>query len=153
MKYLKRYNDNVEYDIHDLINTHLSYLLDDDSFRVEVVEKDRGDRSPYYIVSLYKLISVARDIIKWEDVKSDIIPFLYTMKSEYNLINFIKVESKEYVYTDDICNIKFDRYIRSRSYGERSSDNYFMNIDNVISDEDVPNEFYNIVIVIEKKHY
>lgn len=153
MRYIKRFNENKELEeLQELVSTQLSYLLDDSSFRIEIEEKKRSNNEPYYIILIYKLISVARDIIQWNNIKSDIITFLYTLSSEYNLIEFGKTDNTDYVYNDNgKYNIEFNRYLGYRSYSEKSSDYYIMSVDDVISDDkSIPENFYHIKIVVEK---
>jgi hypothetical protein len=86
MKYLKRifendlYNQVDEVELKDFCETYLAYVLDDNSFDIEVVERPNWDS---YIVWLTKRPVVPP--FKWDDIKDYYIPFVTMLSREYDL--------------------------------------------------------------------
>ena len=89
MKYLKKIFENDLYsqvdsdELQDFCETYLAYLLDDTSFKIEVVES-QGWNS--YTIWLGKTL-VDRRIqpFKWDDIKDYYIPFVTMLSREYDL--------------------------------------------------------------------
>ena len=165
MRYLKKYSTHVESALHynesvrnsesvkDFCGNHLAYLLDDESYRLSVTEQtsDYTRVSPSYYLSLTRDIGLegGQDIINWGDIKDHFIPFLHMLIREYSIepMRLIDQSKLTYqtknVYIDDNPRnrtIQFNRYLPD-TY---SSDLYYMDVRNVIKDEDVPEKFYQI---------
>ena len=157
MKHLRRYNEAVYGvdDVKEFCSNYLANLLDDTTYQLSVTSQMSGHRvSPSYFVCLTRNISYdgrpgAQDIIQWNDVKDHIIPFLHMLTIEYSieparLIDQSKLTYQtKNVYIDDNPRnrtIQFNRYLPD-TY---SSDLYYMDVRNVIKDEDVPEQFYQI---------
>ena len=162
MRYLKKYSTHVESALHynesvrnsesvkDFCGNNLAYLLDDETYQFNIQEQWTGYRSsPSYYFSLYKVGNGAYDIIQWNDVKDHVIPFLHMLTREYQIepMRLIDQSKLTYqtknVYIDDNPRnrtIQFNRYLPD-TY---SSDLYYMDVRNVIKDEDVPEQFYQI---------
>ncbi len=130
MKHIKPFNENkinnLEDKVKDFCETNLAYLLDDDSYELEFSDVSnihgiifRG--LEVISISLCKKIYVARDIMKWEDIKDHLIPFLFILNKEYKVISL---------------------QITNRSFGLT----HLMNIEDVINDNNVPEIFYQIRI-------
>ena len=89
MRYLKRifesdlYNQVDDIELRDFCETYLAYLLDDTSFKIEVIESIDWDS---YIIWLGKTL-VDRRIqpFHWNDIKDYYIPFVKMLSSEYDL--------------------------------------------------------------------
>jgi hypothetical protein len=161
MRYLKKYNEAVYgvESVEEFCANYLANLLDDDSYQFSVTSQMSGYRvSPSYFVCLTRSISYegrtiegAQDIIQWNDVKDHIIPFLHMLIREYSIEPARLIDQSELtyqtknVYIDDNPRnrtIKFNRYLPD-TY---SSDFYYMDIRNVIKDEEVPENFYQLQI-------
>ena len=160
MRYLKKYNEAIGdgvNDVKDFCVGYLANLLDDDSYQFSVTSQMSGYRaSPSYYFSLYKVGNGAYDIIKWDNIKDQVIPFLHMLTREYSIEPTALVEpsaltynknlqTQKHVYIDDNPRnrtIKFNRYFPD-TY---SSDFYYMDIRNVIKDEEVPVNFYQLQI-------
>lgn len=95
MRYLKRifendlYNQVDEQELKDFCETYLAYLLDDTSFKIEVIESPKWDsRFPQrsHIIWLGKTL-VDRRIqpFHWNDIKDYYIPFVTMLSREYDL--------------------------------------------------------------------
>ena len=97
MRYLKRifendlYNQVDEVELRDFCETYLAYLLDDSSFKLEVIESLKWDS---YIIWLGKTL-VDRRIqpFHWNDIKDYYIPFVTMLSREYDL-NDIDLDQK-----------------------------------------------------------
>ena len=159
MKYLKKYNEALGgvNDVKDFCVGYLANLLDDDSYQFNVTSQMSGYRvSPSYYFSLYKVYNGAYDIIKWDNIKDQVIPFLHMLIREYSIEPAALVEesvltynknlqTQKHVYIDDNPRnrtIKFNRYLPE----DYRSDFYYMDIRNVIKDEEVPEQFYQLQI-------
>lgn len=89
MKYLKKIFENDLYsqvddtELKDFCETYLAYLLDDTSFKIEVIDTEKWDS---YIIWLGKTL-VDRRIqpFKWGDIKDSYIPFVTMLSREYDL--------------------------------------------------------------------
>ena len=96
MKYLKKifesdlYNQVDEVELQDFCETYLAYLLDDTSFKIEVVESPRWDS---YIMWLGKILNPRIQPFKWDDIKDYYIPFVTMLSREYDL-NDIDLDQK-----------------------------------------------------------
>jgi hypothetical protein len=161
MIYLKSYNESVGGvdDVKEFCSNYLANLLDDTTYQLSVTSQMSGFRaSPSYFVCLTRSISYdgrtiegGQDLIKWNDVKDQIIPFLHMLIREYSieparLIDQSKLTHQtKNVYIDNNPRnrtIQFNRYLPD-TY---SSDFYYMDVRNVIKDEGVPEQFYQIQI-------
>ena len=159
MKHLRAYNEAVYGvdDVKEFCANYLANLLDDTTYQLSVTWQMSGHRvSPSYFVCLTRNISYdgrtiegAQDIIQWNDVKDHVIPFLHILTREYQIepLRLIDQSKLTYqtknVYIDDNPRnrtIQFNRYLPD-TY---SSDLYYMDVRNVIKDEDVPDHFYQI---------
>ena len=162
MKHLKRFNESLTDDeveeLKDFCESSLAYLLDDESYRLSVTEQtsDYTRVSPSYYLSLTRDISYdgstiegGQDIINWGDIKDHFIPFLHMLTREYQIEPMRLIDQSKLlyqtknVYIDDNPRnrtIQFNRYLPD-TY---SSDLYYMDVRNVIKDEDVPEQFYQI---------
>ena len=152
MKHLRRYNEAVGdlKGVEEFCVNYLANLLDDDTYQFSVTLQMSGySVSPSYYFSLYKVGNGAYDIIQWNDVKDHVIPFLHMLTREYQIepMRLIDQSKLTYqtknVYIDDNPRnrtIQFNRYLPD-TY---SSDLYYMDVRNVIKDEDVPEQFYQI---------
>lgn len=89
MRYLKRifesdlYNQVDSDELKDFCETYLAYLLDDTSFKIEVIDTEKWDS---YIIWLGKTL-VDRRIqpFHWNDIKDYYIPFVTILSREYDL--------------------------------------------------------------------
>jgi hypothetical protein len=85
MKYLRRIFENDLYsqvdsdELQDFCETYLAYLLDDTSFKIEVVESLKWES---YIIWLGVPFS---NPTKWNDIKDYYIPFVTMLSREYDL--------------------------------------------------------------------
>lgn len=159
MRYLKSYNESAGGvdDVKEFCSNYLANLLDDTTYQLSVTCQMPGHRvSPSYFVSLTRNISYdgrtiegGQDIINWGDIKDHFIPFLHMLTREYQIepMRLIDQSKLTYqtknVYIDDNPRnrtIQFNRYLPD-TY---SSDLYYMDVRNVIKDEDVPEQFYQI---------
>ena len=95
MRYLKSIFENDLYsqvdeaELRDFSETYLAYLLDDTSFKIEVIDTERsGAKSAWdsYIIWLGKTL-VDRRIqpFHWNDIKDYYIPFVTILSREYDL--------------------------------------------------------------------
>jgi hypothetical protein len=93
MKYLKNIFENNLYsqvdetELQDFCETYLAYLLDDTSFKIEVVES-QGWNS--YIIWLGKTLVDGYNLRRiqpfhWNDIKDYYIPFVTMLSREYDL--------------------------------------------------------------------
>ena len=156
MRYLKKYNEALGglEDVEEFCVGYLANLLYDDSYQFNVTEQMSGYRvSPSYYFSLYKVGNGAYDIIKWDNIKDQVIPFLHMLIREYSIEPAALVEqsvyknlqTQQHVYIDDNPRnrtIKFNRYLPE----DYRSDFYYMDIRDVIKDEEVPEQFYQLQI-------
>jgi len=161
MRFLKGYNESVGSvdDVKEFCSNYLANLLDETTYQLSVTWEMSGYRaSPSYFVSLTRSISYdgrtiegAQDIIQWNDVKDHIIPFLHMLIREYQieparLIDQSKLfyQTKN-VYIDDNPRnrtIVFNRFLPD----VYDSDFYYMDIRNVIKDQEVPEQFYELQV-------
>lgn len=159
MRHLRRYNESVYAvdEVKEFCGNNLAYLLDDDTYQFSVTSQMSGYRvSPSYYFSLYKVGNGAYDIINWNDIKDQVIPFLHMLIREYSIepaplveesvLTYNKnLQTQKHVYIDDNPRnrtIKFNRYLPE----DYRSDFYYMDIRNVIKDEEVPGQFYQLKI-------
>ena len=159
MKHLRRYNEAVGdlKGVEEFCVNYLANLLDDDTYQFSVTLQMSGySVSPSYYFSLYKVGNGAYDIINWGDIKDHIIPFLHMLIREYSIepgplveqsvLTYNKnLQTQKHVYIDDNPRnrtIKFNRYLPD-TY---SSDFYYMDVRNVIKDQEVPGQFYQLQI-------
>lgn len=161
MRYLKSYNESVGGvdDVKEFCLNYLANLLDDSTYQLSVTSQMSDYRvSPSYFVCLTRSISYdgrtiegAQDIIQWNDVKDHIIPFLHMLIREYSIepARFIDQSKLTYqtknVYIDDNPRnrtIQFNRFLPD----VYDADFYYMDIRNVIKDEEVPEQFYQLQI-------
>lgn len=94
MKYLKKIFENYDQvdkvELRDFCETYLAYLLDDTSFKIEVIASATTatytpDRDSY-IIWLGKIL-VDRRIqpFSWDEIKDSYIPFVTMLSREYDL--------------------------------------------------------------------
>jgi hypothetical protein len=152
MKHLRAYNESAGGvdNVKEFCSNYLANLLDDTTYQLSVTSQMSDYRvSPSYFVCLTRSISHAQDIIQWNDIKDHFIPFLHMLIREYSIepMRLIDQSKLTYqtknVYIDDNPRnrtIQFNRYLPD-TY---SSDLYYMDVRNVIKDEDVPEKFYRI---------
>jgi hypothetical protein len=159
MIHLRRFNEAVYGvdEVKEFCGNNLAYLLDDDTYQFSVTSQMSGYRvSPSYYFSLYKVGNGAYDIINWNDIKDQVIPFLHMLIREYSIepapvveesvLTYNKnLQTQKHVYIDDNPRnrtIKFNRYLPE----DYRSDFYYMDIRNVIKDQEVPGQFYQLQI-------
>ena len=102
MKYLKKifendlYNQVDEVELRDFCETYLAYLLDDTSFKIEVIDTENWDS---YIIWLGKIL-VDRRIqpFSWDEIKDYYIPFVTMLSREYDLEDE-RLEQRGYGYS------------------------------------------------------
>jgi len=88
MKYLKKifetdlYNQVDEAELRDFCETYLAYLLDDTSFKIEVVESNGWDS---YTIWLGKILNPRIQPFNWNEIKDYYIPFVTMLSREYDL--------------------------------------------------------------------
>ena len=89
MKYLKRifesdlYNQVDEQGLMDFSETYLAYLLDDESFKLQV--RDTGSDWESYIIWLDRKDKSKSLRFYWNDIKDSYIPFVKMLESQYDL--------------------------------------------------------------------
>jgi hypothetical protein len=154
MRYLKKYNETLGgvNDVKDFCVGYLANLLDDDSYQFSVTSQMSGYRaSPSYYFSLYKVGNGAYDIIKWDNIKDQVIPFLHMLIREYQIEPARLIDQSKLfyqtktVYIDDNPRnrtIVFNRFLPD----VYDSDFYYMDIRNVIKDQEVPEQFYELQV-------
>jgi hypothetical protein len=149
MKYLKLYESYLLIsDVQEDVNDYLTYLLDDDSYSVELTDEFNGNDVATINFKFCRYISVAHDIISWSHIKDYFIPFLYFMKNKYDFKGYhYDVENQAFL-KDVQHDIVFEEYIgygAESSWGKKSSKYTYLKIDDVIADSTkVPNRFYTI---------
>ena len=88
MKYLKKIFENDLYsqvdsdELQDFCETYLAYLLDDTSFKIEVIDTEKWNS---YIIWLGKILNPRIQPFKWDDIKDYYIPFVTMLSREYDL--------------------------------------------------------------------
>jgi hypothetical protein len=88
MKYLRRIFENDLYsqvdsdELQDFCETYLAYLLDDTSFKIEVVESPKWDS---YVMWLGKILNPRIQPFHWNEIKDYYIPFVTMLSREYDL--------------------------------------------------------------------
>jgi hypothetical protein len=154
MRYLKKYNETLGgvNDVKDFCVGYLANLLDDDTYQFSVTSQMSGYRaSPSYYFSLYKVGNGAYDIIKWDNIKDQVIPFLHMLIREYQIEPARLIDQSKLfyqtktVYIDDNPRnrtIVFNRFLPD----VYDSDFYYMDIRNVIKDQEVPEQFYELQV-------
>jgi hypothetical protein len=94
MKYLKKIFENDLYkqvdsdELKDFCETYLAYLLDDTSFKIEVIDTERsGAKSAWdsYIIWLGKTLNPRIQPFRWDEIKDYYIPFVTMLCREYDL--------------------------------------------------------------------
>lgn len=96
MKYLKRFNESVDFEerLKDFCETHLAYLLDE-GFEVVLIDLDESYDCE---------ISIKREdkrTFTWDEVKNYITPFIIHLNKEYELYKS-EDELPPYVQVGDI---------------------------------------------------
>jgi hypothetical protein len=141
--------------IEDFCKNYLANLLDDTDygFNIRKVSEQSGRYNATSVIFL--LFNHDYWVIEWDKIKDHVIPFLHMLIREY------KIESlpyyKSYSTTADSEDPRNRttttyRYIddnpRNRTIRFRTGTDqyYYTSIENVINDEDVPQEFYQIQI-------
>jgi len=161
MNFLKSYNESVGSvdDVKEFCSNYLANLLDDTTYQLSVTSQMSGYRvSPSYFVSLTRdltynssIIEGGQDLIYWKDIKDQVIPFLHMLIREYSIEPMRLIDQSKLTYQtkntyidDNPRNrtIQFNRYLPE----DYSADFYYMDIRNVIKDEGVPEQFYQIQI-------
>ncbi len=89
LHYLKKIFENDLYnqvdsnELKDFCETYLAYLLDDTSFKIEVIDTETWDS---YIIWLGKTLVDRRiQAFSWNDIKDYYIPFVTMLSREYDL--------------------------------------------------------------------
>jgi hypothetical protein len=88
LHYLKRIFENDLYnqvdsdELRDFCETYMAYLLDDTSFKIEVVESPKWDS---YIIWLGKILNPRIQPFSWDEIKDSYIPFVTMLSREYDL--------------------------------------------------------------------
>jgi hypothetical protein len=88
MRYLKRifendlYNQVDDVELRDFSETYLAYLLDDTSFKIEVIDTEKWDS---YIIWLGKTLNPRIQPFRWDEIKDYYIPFVTMLYREYDL--------------------------------------------------------------------
>jgi len=84
--------------IKDFCERYLAYLLDDENYSIELTVPRRGGTS-FWTNSEGPQIAISKkgDLIRWNDVKDHMIPFLTILNKEYNC--FPDIDFKIFVYT------------------------------------------------------
>jgi hypothetical protein len=89
LHYLKKIFENDLYsqvdsdELQDFCETYLAYLLDDTSFKIEVIDTEKWDS---YIIWLGKTLVFGRiQTFHWNDIKDYYIPFVTILSREYDL--------------------------------------------------------------------
>jgi hypothetical protein len=88
MRYLKRifendlYNQVDDVELRDFSETYLAYLLDDTSFKIEVIDTEKWDS---YIIWLGKTLNPRIQPFRWDEIKDYYIPFVTMLSREYDL--------------------------------------------------------------------
>lgn len=97
MKYLKRFNESVDFEerLKDFCETHLAYLLDEG---FEVVLQDLNE-------TYDSEITVKRDdkgTFTWNEVKDHIVPFIIHLNKEYKLYKTrgVKINDIGYIQSE-----------------------------------------------------
>ena len=151
MRYLKSFNEGTSFlpeDLNELqyfCETYLAYLIDE-GFGIRVRHGSRKDRVR---IEFYKGEIHFPIAFSWDDVKDHIIPFLHMLIREYSIEPMRLIDQSKLTYQtkntyidDNPRNrtIQFNRYLPD-TY---SNDLYYMDIRNVIKDEGVPEQFYQL---------
>ena len=142
--------------IKDFCKNYLANLLDDTDygFNIRKVSELSGRYNTTSVIFL--LFNHDYWVIKWDNIKDHVIPFLHMLIREY------KIEPLPYYYNSYVTTTDSEdprnriltkyRYIddnpRNRTIRFRTGTDqyYYTSIENVINDEDVPQEFYQIQI-------
>lgn len=135
--------------VSDFCVNHLAYLLDDDSYQIDVQQKFGSiwhGTSPSYIFSLHKLYNGALDIINWEEVKDNIIPFLHMLIREYNIEEVDKVSYRSTSNYDELSPMDRTTYFYEYIPKEYNTGQHYMNVNDVITDQEVPEKFYRMTV-------
>ena len=88
MRYLKRifendlYNQVDDVELRDFCETYLAYLLDDTSFKIEVIDTEKWNS---YIIWLGKTLNPRIQPFRWDEIKDYYIPFVTMLSREYDL--------------------------------------------------------------------
>jgi hypothetical protein len=161
MRYLKSYNESAGGvdDVKEFCSNYLANLLDDTTYQLSVTSQMSDYRvSPSYFVSLTRdltynssIIEGGQDLIYWKDIKDHIIPFLHMLIREYQIEPARLIDQSKLfyqtktVYIDDNPRnrtIVFNRFLPD----VYDSDFYYMDIRNVIKDQEVPEQFYELQV-------
>jgi hypothetical protein len=97
MKYLKRFNESVDFEerLKDFCETHLAYLLDEG---FEVVLKDLDETYDCEV-------TIQREderTFTWDEVKDHVVPFIIHLNKEYELYKSDDVDDDYLVKVGDI---------------------------------------------------
>jgi len=101
MKYLKKIFENDLYkqvdsdELKDFCETYLAYLLDDTSFKIEVIDTEKWNS---YIIWLGKTLNPRIQPFKWDEIKDSYIPFVTMLSREYDLNDEV-LEQRGYGYS------------------------------------------------------
>jgi hypothetical protein len=152
MKHLRRYNEAVGdlKEIKEFCANYLANILDDNDYGFNVRETMTSySPAPSYIFLLFHDYSK----MKWTDIKDHFIPFLHMlMKNNQieplpfyggagpNFYHHCKNSGARYRYIDE------NPWNRTIRFKQDDATYYYTSIKNVINDEDVPEDFYQIQI-------
>jgi hypothetical protein len=122
MRYLKQFNENNTLNAKEFCTMHLANLL------------DNGFNN--------------YNIIKWDSIKDEFIPFLHILSNKYNIesLPYYKDNVSSYRYIDDNPINRTIRFNPDNNYY------YYSNIEDIINDKDAPSEFYQIQITFKQRH-
>lgn len=145
MKHLRRFNESKYEEVNDLIEGSLAYLLDE-GYEFSMTAKKYG-KNKGFIFLLYK----DYQLMNWEDIKDYFIPFLerlidkceiielpFYMDGAYSIYRYIDMEPK-------------NRTIRFAIPEGDKTLYYYTDINNVINNTDIPDEFKQIQILFNLK--
>lgn len=90
MKHLRRFNESLKDQLQDFCETYLAYLIDD-GFKVSIMDYNGYDDSSE-LKCLYQKILIGKidsTDFEWFGVKDYILPFLYFLFKDYDLVESI----------------------------------------------------------------
>lgn len=138
MKHLRRFNEGKVEDIREFCKMHLANLLD---YGYDFILRDDIDEYTFLLFNNYEMI-------KWNEIKDEFIPFLQVLKNEYiiEILPYYKNNTVScYRYRDDNPTNRTIRFKPDHNYY------YYSNIKFIIDDKDVPSEFYQIQITFKQR--
>jgi hypothetical protein len=106
--------------IKDFCESYLAYLLDDEDYSIDLTVPRRGGTS-FWTNSEGPQIKITKkgDLIRWDDVKDHMIPFLTILNNEYNCFPNIDFKVDDTTLgTHRILNLIKDFAIAKRSFNE-----------------------------------